>query len=50
MLLAVLVRGAGDWKIISIIVTFGIGLRLGLILVRKVFRNRLVENKPASPE
>lgn len=50
MLLALLVRGAGDWKIISIVVAFGFGLRLGLILVRKVFRKRLVENQPASPE
>lgn len=43
-LFGTLVRRAGDWEIFSLILAFGIGLKLGVYLARRIFRKRF--NKP----
>ncbi len=43
-LFGTLIRRAGDWEVFSIVLAFGIGLKLGVYLARRIFRKRF--NKP----
>lgn len=46
MLLAAFLRGYGDWKMVSLIFAFGLGLKLGVRLAYRIFRKRFAGIPP----